>query len=268
MLTRTRLTVIAAAALCVASLAAIPIALTAAPGNREGKGQRAEGRAGRPDGPRFGGPGHEGPGGHFAKQMIRFWENDRISGELNLTEEQVKLLDETHTRTHDAMEALRTDADKHREAVREEMDKDKPSLDKVNELAEQAGKFHEQRLKLMLGHRVAVKNILSAEQIEKLDEARKEFGRERGPKAFKEMRERFRAIESPEELEAALDQRGVPDERRERIRQMWERMRNNQGGDEFDGPPPPPRRGRGGKNGPPPPPPGEDMLPPLPPDAE
>ncbi len=239
------------------------------PARGEGKNLRQRGaEAGQaageaaPRARRQAGPGFEGPGGQGgprdqAMELIRFWDNDRLNERLQLTEDQIKGLQDSFDTSKAALDALKDEGKDAHEALRTELEKDNPDLNAVLAADSEISTVNAQLRKIVLSHRVAVQSILTAEQEKSLKEGRREMagemrgGRGRGGD---EMRGRFQGVETLDELNAALDEAGVPAENRERIIKMWERRQA--------------RGGRPGPGGAPMPPPMEDEggapLPPLP----
>ena len=242
----------------------------AAGGQGERRGPGAEGNESQESGrPGPGGPG--GPGGQMGQQrdgqehLGKFWENERVAEALQLTPEQLTELNEAVDATTASLEAIKGDGREAQEELREELEKDNPDITTVNRLVDSITASQAERMRITTGHRVAVQSILTADQEKALKDARRggRGGQGRGQmrgegagegagegrgegrgKRGEGMGNRFEGVKTIEDLNAALDKANVPEERRERIIQMWER-RQGAGteageGDEMGLPPLPP----------------------------
>lgn len=202
------------------------------PGDAQAPEAAGEGRFGRARGPQAPPPMHGGEG--FLQGMIKFWENPRIANRLELNESQIASLNKLHETSKVRLEEVEEEASGVREQIKAEMDKAAPSLDIINGLADQLGTIHAERTKAMLSHRVAVQAILTPGQLEDVDNIRRNMIPHEAPKALEGMREKLRQVESAEELNSILDERGITEPRqRERILKAWERLQ------EGDAPMPP-----------------------------
>lgn len=220
-----------------------------APRARRGEGNFRPGK-----GPGFGGPGFDG-------ELPRFWTRGNVAERMELTEEQITQLDATADTTEAAMDAVRPELEEAHEALRAEMDKDNPDLATAQKLGEEVHRIHGELHKIQLGHRVALKNILTEEQEEKAKRAMENFrdrrgGRGPGKGGNEQARKWLGGIESQEELEAMLDERGVEGEKRDRALRAWRNMRDRgpEGADAPEPPMPPDAMGND-----------EAPMPPLPP---
>ncbi|MDX2177614.1 MAG: hypothetical protein SF028_14210 [Candidatus Sumerlaeia bacterium] len=185
-----------------------------APGLQQG-GPKAGQRG--PDAER--GPRGEGRPGEFGK-AAKFWENPEAVAFIGLSETQVAALAANFTTTQEALDALEGTTRDIRALIQEEMEADAPNMNTINALVDEGAKQRTDRMKITLGHRVAVQTTLSAEQEAKLKEWReeqRESFRERGA----EVREALRDAETLEEAQAILDEAGLPPEMQERILDRW-----------------------------------------------
>lgn len=232
-------------------------------GERRGPGageeMQGEGRPG-PDGP--GGPGGRmGQQRDGQEQLGKFWENERVAEALKLTPEQLTELNEAVDATTASLQAIKGDGREAQEELREELEKDNPDITTVNRLVDSITASQAERMRITTGHRVAVQSILTADQEKVLKDARRggRGGQGRGQmrgegagegagegrgKRGEGMGNRFEGVKTIEDLNAALDKANVPEERRERIIQMWERRQGAGAeageGDEMGLPPLPP----------------------------
>jgi len=242
----------------------------------ERRGPSAGAQQGERRGPAFAEEGQEmgrpGPGGQggqggqggfqreFTEQLGKFWENERVAEALQLSPDQVQALNEAADATQSSMEAIQGDGREAQEELRAELEKDNPDVTTVNRLVDQISASQAERLRITTSHRVAVQSILTAEQETALKEARRggrggqgrgqargeDGGEGRGQRGQRGegMGNRFEGVKTLEDLNAALDKANVPEERRERIIQMWERRQGagNEAGnaDEMGLPPIPP----------------------------
>ena len=213
-----------------------------------GENMQDEGRPGGRGGMQRGG----------AENLGKFWENERVAEALKLSDEQTAELNASLDATKASLEAIKGDGKEAQEELRAELEKDNPDVTTVNRLVDQITASQAERMRITTNHKVAVQSILTADQEKALKDARRGGrggmqgrGQGRGEAAGEgrgergeNMRERFDSIKTREELDAALDGANVPEERRERIIQMWERRQgagNDAGGaDEMGLPPLPP----------------------------
>jgi Spy/CpxP family protein refolding chaperone len=211
-----------------------------------GRGQRGERpeRPSRPDAPPAGhhaGPGPAGiPGLPDAGFVLRpFWENERLAEKLALTDSQRDALLESRNLAIEGLKAsdgsIRTAA----EALRAELEKDNPDLDTATALYKGVVTAVEEKGRLILGHAVTVKTILTPEQEEVLREARPSGpgrpGEGRGPWAggpgrgegngpiaeMEGLRDDIREIlqnsGTLDDVQALLTERGIPAPAQKRI---------------------------------------------------
>ena len=246
--------IVASTLILAGSLAITP--LFAAPGGGKGPGAawRAEkspssgaGAVNRP-----GRPGAEGnPGGPLSaifpgaqQLMAPFWENERLAGELNLTEEQVAQLTAARAAAQEALVGSRETVAENRTALMEELGKDSPNLDAVLALHAELGADRELVTQVLLSHVVTVKNILTADQEQVVQRAMRNarpggFG---GPGApggpglqlhTETIREMLQSGGTIEDVRAYLTEEGVP---AERIDQVVERIQQSAAGPRADAP--------------------------------
>lgn len=142
----------------------------------EGAGQGRPGGHGPHEGrPPFGG----GPEHQLMKDLIPFWENEELATELGLDEGQILLLDESLTNAKETLDGEKESLKTAMDAVRDAMEVDNPDLDAVYAAMDEVAVHKTTIAKAAAGHRVAVKNILTAEQEETLKEKRRELIKER-----------------------------------------------------------------------------------------
>jgi Spy/CpxP family protein refolding chaperone len=209
-------------------------------GPRGERGRRPEGEF-RP-GPGFGhGLGIPGMRG----ELPRFWTRGNLAERMKLTPEQIAQLDATADATEQALEAVRPELEDAHEALRAEMEKDNPDLATAQKLGEEVHRILGELHKIQLRHRVALKNILTKEQeqqarkaMERIRDRRGGRGPGQGPGAPDQIRHRLGAIDSQEELEALLDERGIDGPKRDRAVRAWRYMRDR-GPEGADAPEPP-----------------------------
>lgn len=175
----------AAASAIALSLVSIPIVSNARPGGAGSSwvaGPQSSGFGlGEPGPSSRRGPGSHGPGAQLFRMMTPFWQRDAIAEKLQLTEEQLAGLEESHAVAREELQATRGSVRDAMEAVKEELEKDNPDLDTVYELQEAVNAELDGKAKTILGHVVTVKTILTAEQEETLRELRDQV-RPRGPR--------------------------------------------------------------------------------------
>ncbi len=235
---RTLTTVAAAAAAFIAGAFIVPVTAHG-PESEEGLGKaphhevrgerapraerpgRSRGLAGFDFAPRPPRHSHEGPEGApapppphgpDAKAMFPFWHNDSVAEKLGLSEEQVQGLEESWQLTRDALESTKGSLLEAGEAMREELEKDSPNLDTVYALSDATTAAASEKKKIVLGHMVTVKNILSAEQETTLKEGARRFLRERRGDAKDIRREVRQILEEDgtiEDVEALLTEKGI-----------------------------------------------------------
>lgn len=221
---RRLLSIAAAAALLIAGLS-VPVLAGKGEGRR-GDGPPAHGDFDMgPGGPKHGrgpgGPGGpEGPGGPpdspqaIHRAMMPFWENEELSADLGLSEEQVKLLTESHAIAEEVIEAHRDTVEAAGKALRDEMQKDAPDAAAVKDLATKFAAERQTIAHAGLEHAVHVKNILTADQEKTLRSNAREFGREQMER-LGELRGEIRDIlvngGTLEDVKALLEDEGVPE---------------------------------------------------------
>lgn len=209
----------------------------------EARGKRgAEGRRGH----RPGGPDQMGErlGQDF---LIPFWTNKEVAEDLTLTEDQINTLTISLEATLNGLEASKGSVKDAHKNLRAALDTDNPDLNQVNALADEIANAANEKHKLILGHMVTVKTVLSQEQETALKEARKE----RFKKSFKrggkskggsemskfgdlrgEIRDIIRDGGDVEDVEALLLEKGVPEEAMTRIiDNLRDRLANRPGFD-------------------------------------
>lgn len=140
-------------------------------------------RRGGPGGPggsgEFGGPG--GPRGHQKPHhdLIAFWEKDGIAEALELDQTQIDQLDASLDSTKASIEGEKEILKEAMDNLRDLMEVDNPDLDAVYAALDEISASKTVIAKAHTGHRVAVKNILTAEQEEILKDQIKDRVRDR-----------------------------------------------------------------------------------------
>lgn len=234
------------------------------------QGLRPDARPGGPGerpgfGPAFGPPARPGVGPFQpGPRLMKFWTNQDVVAAIDLTDEQVALLDESWDLTHSTLEELREPTRAAHEALGAEMDKDNPDLDTVNGLVDEAASLRSLATKARVGHRVVVKTTLTAEQEAGLGEALRDVAGERRSEFRSTMQEVMETVrEFMADGELTADERAIiaelisdmPEQVQERIlaRLEGERpqgpggpggFRPGPGGDRPDAPNRPERFGR------------------------
>ncbi len=202
------------------------------------------------------GGGHHGPAGMLGqlRDQGRFWDKPELAEAIELTEDQIEALEASYTEAQLSFEAIEGSVRDGYKTLRETIETDEPDIVEVNEAIDAATDAQNEAMKILLGHRVVVKNVLTADQEEALREYRRDNFRER----FQEIRERmgeFRGVlrdlledgtlssEDWEQIDAMLE--NVEPERADRIREHIERVEEH-----GIGAPPPPRGPGGEGSGP------------------
>ncbi len=132
-----------------------------------------------PRGPQHG-PQH-GPGGIPAhlRNQARFWDNAELAEAIGLTEGQIEALDISHANMEIALEATEGSVRDAYAALRETVETDEPDLVAVNEAIDAATAAQNEVMRILLGHRVVVNNVLTADQEAALREYRRDNRPER-----------------------------------------------------------------------------------------
>jgi hypothetical protein len=156
------------------------------------QGQRPGGPGG-PGGPGFGnGPG--GPGGPGGPDLMRpFWNNEDLVAAAGITEDQIALLEASHAEARAALESAQGSVRTAHQAVREAMDVDAPNLDSVYAAIDGVAAAEANIKKIVAGHGVTVKTVLTEDQ----EAALRDYRQDRVPAAMQEARaamEEFRAL--------------------------------------------------------------------------
>lgn len=205
-----------------------------------------------PGGPGFGGPGLPGLDGPLAKAgklAFPFWENDQIAEDLELTDEQIEALEESHEIMKEGLEASKGSMIDLGKQLKEEMEKDSPNAATVNDLLDQITAEGNEKARLLLGHVVVVKNVLTEEQEEALPDAAKAVFREHRDdlsELRRDIRETLRDGGTIDDVAAVIDSYELPEPLGDIALKMTERIlehRNNRPDDER------PRFGRGEQKG-------------------
>lgn len=103
-----------------------------------------------------------------------------IAEELELTEEQMTKLEVLHLDHKKAHVLKRPEMREIRDKVKEELLKEKPNQGKLDKYAEEMGRIHAEITKKRHQHLLEVKEVLSAEQFEKLVEMEGKWHGRRG----------------------------------------------------------------------------------------
>ena len=128
---------------------------------------RGPGGLGGPGGPGFGNfpGGLGGPGGPGGPDLMRpFWNNEDLVAAAGITEDQIALLEASHAEARAALEAAQGTVRTARQAVREAMDVDAPNLDAVYAAIDGVAAAEANIKKIVAGHGVTVKTVLTEEQ--------------------------------------------------------------------------------------------------------
>lgn len=195
-----------------------------APRGPEGpRGPQGPGGPGGPGG--FGGPGIDGALARATALMIPFWENDDVVEKLGLTDSQIQSLAESHSVTKESLEAGEGSVREAAEALREEMERDNPDLTTVNDLVDTVTEASNEKSKLILGHAVVVKNVLTEEQEELLKDHARGAREEHGPEARRLMQEAREIVQGGGTLDdviALIEGSELPDNAKDRLIKMAE----------------------------------------------
>lgn len=189
------------------------------------------------------------PGPH----LVRFWDNEELVVELGLTEGQIAQLEASYQTAKEVLQAAAGSLEEAHQALRAALDVDSPDAEAVNAAIDNVTDAHNERMRIVIGHRVVVKNVLTAEQ----EEALRNFRVERRPGPVSDQdRDRLHIFqglvrqlaadgELSEEDWALINEKiaGLPEEEQARIR---ERIQNHmsQGLTPPAGPAGPPADGR------------------------
>jgi Spy/CpxP family protein refolding chaperone len=212
------------------------------------RAERAAGEAWRAEGEgkeRRGRHGHHGKGGpggplgallppQLGKAMFPFWKNENLSEGLNLSAEQVASLEESHRVMKEALDAGKGSAKETVKALLDEVKKEEPNLDSANGLVDELSADLAEKAKIVLGHVVTVKAILTDEQEATLKANAPEAVHGR-MEDLRGMREEIREIltggGSIDDVKALLVEREVPEELQEVIIQrVEEKIAEHMGG--------------------------------------
>jgi len=131
----------------------------------------------------FGGPG-QGPGGgqregDELRHLTRFWDDSELVEAIGLSEGQIDALEASFVETELALEAVEGSVRDAHEAIKDTIEVDSPDVGEVNAAIDSATAARNELMKILLGHRVVVKNVLTAEQEDALREYRRDHLRER-----------------------------------------------------------------------------------------
>jgi len=195
-----------------------------------------------PERPRHNVQSPRGPMGDLMqmhRELVPFWEDEELVEAIGLTDGQIDLLEENLAATEAALEGLEgTVRDAYR-ALHETVKVDSPDIDDVNTAIDEATAARNELMKVLIGHRVVVKNVLTADQEEALREYRRERIRERLPEvlaALQELRSTVRELLSDgelsesdwEQINALLED--APERAQDRIRDRIERFEDREPG--------------------------------------
>jgi len=106
--------------------------------------------------------------------LLPFWQSPRIAEHLGLTDDQIAALEASFQAAITALEAQQGAIPEARKALREALAVDEPDLDAVLAALEALKAAEAEREAIILGHVVVVKNVLTAEQEEKLAALRRQ----------------------------------------------------------------------------------------------
>lgn len=178
-------------------------------------------------------------GPHFGERAC-FWDDEELVDAIGLTDEQVNLLQKSYDETEKALEGFEdeTPADYHN-AIKEALDADAPDLAEVNAAIDAMTDSQNAKMKALLGHRVVVKNVLTEEQEQELQDYRRDRvrdNRDQMRQAIREVRDLVRDLakdglseEDQAEIDAALED--LEPQVRERVENRLERIEQRlQGG--------------------------------------
>ncbi len=198
---------------------------------RRGPGGPADGEAGHGFGPPPRGPGGPGGGplegaiGHAMRSLHPFWDDDNLTTDLNLSVEQIASLEESHELTKTKLEETEGSVRDAGETLREEMQKDSPDIAVVNGLVDTLTEATNEKAKIVLGHAVVVKNVLTAEQEETL----KKNARHGGPESAGELRQLLQEVRgivhnggTLDDVKQAIDDSDLSDPMKDRAIKMAE----------------------------------------------
>lgn len=184
-----------------------------------------------PRGPQ--GPGGwDGPGGFqvpgfeaAAALMIPFWQNEGVVEKLALSESQITALSESHALAKEKLQESEGSIREAGKALREEMGRDNPDFAAASALLDRLTEATNEKGKIVLGHAVVVKNVLTSEQEEALKGHARGAREEHGPEARRLMEEAREIIQgggSLEDVIALIEGSELPDPAKDRLIKMAE----------------------------------------------
>ncbi len=159
--------------------------------------------------------------------MFPFWENDEIADELELSEDQIDAMAESHALLTEQLEDTQGSIADAGGALKEEMEKDSPDASTVNELIDELTEATNEKSRIILGHAVVVKNVLTEEQEDELPGVSRELMREfRGD--LRDLRQEIRQtlVEGGtlDDVAAVIDSYELPEPLGEIVYNMTERL--------------------------------------------
>lgn len=134
-------------------------------------------------------PGHGQKAGgqqeYRTEERNNQFQQNRMTGQerLELSEEQVEQLEELRAEYFDKQDELRDDLEDKREELREMYFDSAVDEGKIISLQQQVNQLQAELADLRLEHRLALRNVLSAEQLEDCEELGR-FGRLEGRRGF------------------------------------------------------------------------------------
>lgn len=181
------------------------------PGGGPGAHPHRPGRQGGPEG--AGGPGFDGPLARMARVMIPFWQNEELAAELNLDQSQVDQLEKSHAATKEGLEATDGSIEEAGKALKAAMEQDNPDAAAVNAAVDRLTQAMNEKAKIILGHGVVVKTVLTEEQEAALKEAGPKYGREHAEKfrgVVDEIRDTVANGGTLDDVKAIIEQSDLP----------------------------------------------------------
>ncbi len=210
------------------------------PEGKPGFGPHRPGGPGGPDAPGApvapGGPGGPGFGspldGAMRKAqgiMMPFWENEDVADELGLTADQVDALATSHALTKEQLDATDGSIRDAAEALRDAMEVDNPEISEVNEAIDEVTAATNEKAKIVLGHAVVVKNVLTVEQLEELPGLMRDQGREIRElmrELMQDIRETVKNGGTYDDVVVLIETSELPDHAKERALKIAERLKD------------------------------------------
>lgn len=121
----------------------------------------------------FGAPGAPGPAGIIREQFIRFWDRPAIAERLELSENQINLLNQSYDQTKPIVEENgKIIREAHRTIGQSLRPDGEPDLDAVNAAIDELTTAQNAVMKAAAAHRATVMSLLLDEQLDELQKIR------------------------------------------------------------------------------------------------